>query len=193
MVSLKKGQKVDLTKGNSSRKFLVGLGWDVNGYDGGFPFDLDVSVFCVGADNRVTSDSDFIFYNNLKHPSGGVIHQGDNRTGAGDGDDEQIMVDLSLLPTAIEKVIFTVTIDDAEVRNQNFGQVYNAYIRVVDTETNQEVLRYDLSEDFSIETALEVGALYRVAGSSNDWRFNAIGAGYAGGLEALCTSHGLNV
>lgn len=190
MVSLKKGQKVDLTKGGSgSTKFLVGLGWDANTFDGA-AFDLDASAFCVGADNKVTSDADFVFYNNLKHPTGGVEHMGDNTTGDGAGDDEQIMVDLSLLPANIDKVIFAVTISDAETRNQNFGQVTNAYIRVVDTSTNQEVLRYDLSEDYSIETALEVGALYR---SGSEWKFNAIGAGYEGGLAALCGAHGLQV
>lgn len=189
-VSLKKGQKVDLTKGGSGcQKFLIGLGWDVNSYDGA-AFDLDAAAFCVNAENKVTSDDDFVFYNNLKHPSGGVTHLGDNLTGDGDGDDEQIEVDLSLVPANIERIIFTVTINDADVRNQNFGQVNNAFIRVVDTSTNTEVLRYDLSEDYSIETALEVGALYRADG---EWKFNAIGAGYEGGLAALCGAHGIQV
>ena len=189
-ISLQKGQKVDLTKGGSgTSKFLVGLGWDANSYDGA-AFDLDASAFCVGADGKVTADTDFIFYNNLQHPSGGVVHKGDNLTGDGAGDDEQLDIDLSLVPANIEKIIFAVTINDAEVRNQNFGQVSNAYIRVVDMSTNQEVLRYDLSEDYSIETALEVGALYR---NGAEWKFNAIGAGYEGGLAALCGAHGLQV
>lgn len=188
-ISLQKGQKVELSKESTSTHFLIGLGWDANEYDGA-PFDLDAAAFCVGSNNKVTNDLDFVFYNNLQHPSGGVIHQGDNLTGDGEGDDEQIEVDLSKLPANIEKIVFTVTIYDADVRNQNFGQVKNAYIRVVDMENNQEILRFDLSEEFSIETALEVGALYRKNGN---WKFDAIGAGYSGGLAALCKAHGIQV
>lgn len=188
-ISLRKGQKVDLAKESNSKHFLVGLGWDAN-YLSGAAFDLDASAFCVDGQNKVTNDLDFVFYNNLQHPSGGVIHKGDNLTGDGDGDDEQIEIDLSKIPTNIDKIIFAVTIYDAEQRNQNFGQVNNAYIRVVDLETNQEILRFDLTEEYSIETALEVGALYRKNGG---WKFNAIGSGYSGGLASLCRAHGLQV
>ncbi len=190
-VSLKKGQKVDLTKGNPGlTKVIVGLGWDTNKYSGGFDFDLDASAFLVGADGKVTRDEDFVFYNNLKHPSGGVIHTGDNRTGDGDGDDEQIIVEFSKIPSNIDKVGITVTIFEAPQRGQNFGQVSNAFVRIVDAGTNEEVLRYDLAEDFSIETALVVAELYR---NNGEWKFNAIGSGFSGGLDALCKNYGVNV
>ena len=190
-VNLSKGQKVSLTKENPSlRKITVGLGWDVNRYDGGNDFDLDASAFLLGANGKVPSDAEFIFYGNTSHASGGVTYGGDNRTGAGEGDDEQIFVDLTLIPANIEKVDFTVTIYDADVRRQNFGQVNNAYVRIVDDATGKELVRYDLEEDFSIETALVVGEIYRKDG---EWRFNAIGSGYQGGLEALCRSYGVNV
>lgn len=190
-ISLRKGQKVDITKGNPGlTKILVGLGWDTKKYDGGFDFDLDSEVFLLGANGKVTSDADFIFFNNLKHPSGAVEHLGDNRTGEGAGDDEQIKVDLALVPSNIERIDFTATIYDPVTRRQNFGQVSNAFIRVVDAAKNQEIIRFDLSEDFSIETALIVGELYRHNG---EWKFNAIGAGYEGGLEALGRSFGVNL
>jgi tellurium resistance protein TerD len=190
-VNLTKGQKVSLTKDNPSlRKITVGLGWDVNRYDGGNDFDLDASAFLLGANGKVPGDAEFIFYGNASHASGGVTYGGDNRTGAGEGDDEQIFVDLTLIPANIEKVDFTVTIYDADVRRQNFGQVNNAYVRIVDDATGKELVRYDLEEDFSIETALVVGEIYRKDG---EWRFNAIGSGYQGGLEALCRSYGVNV
>lgn len=190
VVNLQKGQKVDLTKeGSGSTHFLIGLGWDANEFSGA-AFDLDASAFCVNEQGKVTNDLDFVFYNNLQHTSGGVIHMGDNLTGDGEGDDEQIEVDLSKIPTNIDKIIFAVTIYDADTRKQNFGQVNNAYIRVVDLETNQEVIRFDLTEEYSIETALEVGALYRKNGG---WKFNAIGSGYSGGLAALCRAHGVQV
>jgi tellurium resistance protein TerD len=190
-VSLQKGQKVDLTKGNPGlTKVIVGLGWDTNKYSGGYDFDLDAEAFLVGANGSVARDEDFVFYNNLKHPSGGVIHTGDNRTGDGDGDDEQIIVEFAKIPANIEKVGITVTIFDAPVRGQNFGQVSNAFVRIVDAITNQEVLRYDLAEDFSIETAIVVAELYR---NGSEWKFNAIGSGFSGGLEALCRNYGVNV
>ena len=190
-VNLTKGQKVSLTKDNPGlRKITVGLGWDVNRYDGGSDFDLDASAFLLGANGKVTGDGDFVFYGNASHASGGVVYGGDNRTGAGEGDDEQIMVDLTLIPESIERLDFTVTIYEADTRRQNFGQVNNAYVRVVDDATGQELVRYDLEEDFSIETALVVGEIYRKNG---EWRFNAIGSGYQGGLEALCRSFGVNV
>ncbi len=190
-VSLRKGQKVDLTKGNPSlKKILIGLGWDTNKYDGGFDFDLDAAAFLLGANGKVTSDEDFVFYNNLKHKSGSVEHMGDNLTGAGEGDDEEIKIDLEKVPANIEKIDFTVTIYDAETRKQTFGQVSNAYIRVVDDVTQQELIRYDLGEDFSVETAVVVGEIYRHNG---EWKFNAIGSGWSGGLAALGKNYGVNV
>lgn len=190
-ISLAKGQKVDLTKGNAGlKKLLVGLGWDTNKYDGGGAFDLDAAAFLLGANGKVLSDSDFVFYNNLKHSSGSVEHMGDNLTGDGDGDDEQIKVDLSLVPANIEKIDFTVTIDSADAKKQNFGQVSNAYIHIVDEATGAELLRFDLGEEFSVETAVVVGELYR---NNGEWKFNAIGAGFAGGLAALCKNFGVNV
>ncbi len=190
-INLSKGQKVDLTKGNPSLKnLMVGLGWDVNAFDGGYDFDLDASAFVLGANGKCPTEKDFIFYGNLVHQSGAVEHMGDNLTGSGDGDDEQIVVDLSRIPQNIEKVAFTVTIYDADVRRQNFGQVSNAYIRIVDQATGQEVVHYDLGEDFSIETAIVVGELYKRNG---DWKFNAIGSGFQGGLAALCGHYGIEV
>lgn len=190
-ISLRKGQKVDLTKGNPSLKHLiVGLGWDTNKYDGGFDFDLDASAFLLGANGKVTSDSDFVFFNNLRHSSGSVQHMGDNLTGEGEGDDEVIKVDLSKVPANIDKIDFTVTIYDADKRKQNFGQVSNAYIHVMDEDNHKEVIRYDLGEDFSVETAVIVGELYRHNG---EWKFNALGSGFAGGLEALGKNYGVNV
>ena len=190
-VSLKKGQKIDLTKGNPGlTKITVGLGWDVNQYDSGAEFDLDASAFLLGANGRVTQDADFIFYSNANHPSGAVVYGGDNRTGAGEGDDEQIFVDLSQIPANIEKIDFTVTIYDADVRRQNFGQVNNAFVRIVDDATGAEIVRYDLEEDFSIETAVVVGEIYRHNG---EWKFNAIGSGFQGGLAALCAHYGISI
>ncbi len=190
-VVLRKGQKVDLTKGNAGlKKVIVGLGWDTNKYDGRADFDLDSAAFCLGENGLVKSDLDFVFYNNLEHPSKGVIHLGDNLTGAGEGDDEQIMIDLSLIPSDICKIDFTVTINDAESRGQNFGQVSNSYVRVVNSENNEELIRYDLGEDYSIETAVVVAELYRYG---NGWKFNAIGNGFQGGLAALCNNFGIQV
>ena len=189
-VNLSKGQKVDLTKTNPGlSKLLIGLGWDVNKYDGGSDFDLDASVFLLAANGKVTSDADFVFYGNLKHASGSVEHMGDNRTGIGEGDDEQIRVDLSKVPANIDKIDFAVTIYEAESRKQNFGQVSNAYIRVFDEAKGVELIRYDLGEDFSIETAIVVGELYRNQG---EWKFNAIGSGFQGGLRALSQNYGVN-
>jgi tellurium resistance protein TerD len=190
-VNLKKGQKVDLTKGNPGlSKIMVGLGWDVNRYDGGHDFDLDASAFLLGANGKVANDSNFVFYSNPADPSGAVRYGGDNRTGAGEGDDETIFVDLATVPANVEKIDFTVTIYDAAERRQNFGQVSNAYVRVVDESTGMELIRYDLEEDFSIETAIVVAEIYRHNG---EWKFNAIGSGFQGGLEALCINFGVNV
>ncbi len=190
-ISLKKGQKVDLTKTNPGLKeVLIGLGWDVNKYDGGKDFDLDASVFLLKGDGKVSSDDDFVFYGNLKHVSGSVEHLGDNLTGEGEGDDEEIKIDLSKVPENIEKIDFTVTIYEAEERHQNFGQVENAFIRVVNSANNEELIRYDLGEDFSIETAVVIGQLYRNKG---EWKFNAIGSGFSGGLASLGKNYGVNV
>ena len=190
-INLTKGQKVDLTKGNPGlKKIMVGLGWDVNAFDSGADFDLDASAFLLGEDGKCPSEKEFIFYGNLTHESEAVQHMGDNLTGEGEGDDEQILVDLSLIPANISKVAFTVTIYDSDARGQNFGQVSNSFIRIVDESTGQELIRYDLGEDFSIETAVVVGELYRHSG---EWKFNAIGSGYQGGLAALCANYGVDV
>lgn len=190
-INLSKGQKVDLTKGNASLKhIMVGLGWNVNAFDSGSDFDLDASAFMCGANGKCPTEKEFVFYGNLEHPSGAVKHQGDNLTGEGDGDDEQIFVDLKAIPESVDKIAFTVTIYEAQERRQNFGQVSNAYIRIVDEDTNQELIRYDLGEDFSIETAIVVGELYRHNG---EWKFNAIGSGFQGGLAALCGHYGIQV
>ncbi len=190
-INLQKGQKVDLTKGNPSLKnIMVGLGWDVNAFDSGADFDLDAAAFMVGENGKCPTEREFIFYGNLEHNSGAVKHMGDNLTGGGDGDDEQIEVDLTIIPANVSRVVFTVTIYDAELRRQNFGQVSNAFIRIVDTATGSELIRYDLGEDFSIETAVVVGELYRHNG---EWKFNAIGSRFQGGLAALCGHYGIEV
>ncbi|MGN0299144.1 MAG: TerD family protein [Lachnospiraceae bacterium] len=189
-ISLSKGQKIDLTKGNPNlKKIMVGLGWDVNEFDSGYDYDLDASAFLVGSNGKCPRETDFIFYGNLEHSSGAVKHMGDNLTGSGEGDDEQILVDLSLVPDNITKIAFTVTIYDAERRRQNFGQVSNSFIRIVDEVAGNEIIRYDLGEDFSIETAIVVGELYRYNGA---WKFNAIGSGFQGGLAALCAHYGID-
>ena len=189
--NLSKGQKVDLTKGNPGlKRIMVGLGWDVNAFDSGADFDLDAAAFMVGANGKCPTEQEFIYYHNLTHPSEALKHMGDNLTGEGEGDDEQIEVDLAKIPANIEKVAFTVTIYDADTRRQNFGQVSNAFIRIVDETTNTELIRYDLGEDFSIETAVVVGELYRHNG---EWKFNAIGSGFQGGLAALCGHYGIEV
>lgn len=189
-VCLTKGQKVSLTKDNPGLKnIMVGLGWDINRFDTGTDFDLDTAVFMMGANGMCPSEKEFIFYGNLQHPSGSVQHMGDNLTGAGEGDDEQVRIDLSIIPQNIERIAFTVTIYHSEERGQNFGQVSNAFIRIVDEATNTELIRYDLGEDFSIETAVVVGELYR---NNNEWKFNAIGSGFQGGLAALCANFGIS-
>jgi tellurium resistance protein TerD len=190
-VSLSKGQKVDLTKTNPGlTSVVVGLGWDTNKYDGGNDFDLDSSVFLLGENGKVTNETDFIFYNNREGAGGSVVHTGDNRTGAGDGDDEQVKINLTAVPANIQRIAFTITIHDADSRNQNFGQVSNSYARIFNEATGEELIRYDLGEDFSIETAIVVGELYRHNG---EWKFSAIGSGYQGGLAALATDFGLSI
>ncbi len=190
-VSLAKGQKVDLTKGNPGlSKIIIGLGWDTNKYDGASNFDLDAAAFLLQENGKVKSDDDFVFYNNLTGANGAVKHTGDNLTGDGEGDDEQIKLDLLNIPGDIKKVTFTCTIHDAEARKQSFGQVSNAFIRIVDEVSGKELMRYDLGEDYSVETAMVFGEIYR---NGNEWKFNAIGQGYQGGLKALCLSFGINV
>jgi len=189
-VSLQKGGNVSLDKAAPGMtKIIVGLGWDERATDG-TDFDLDASAFMLAESGKVRSDSDFIYYNNLKSGCGSVEHTGDNRSGEGDGDDEALNIDLSAVPADVQKIVFAVTIHDAESRNQNFGQVSNAFIRVVNQDNNEEVARYDLSEDASIETAMMFGELYR---NSGEWKFRALGQGYEGGLGPLCQSFGINV
>ncbi len=190
-IVLKKGQKIDLTKSNPGLKSIkAGLGWDVNKYDGQSEFDLDVSVFMCDSTDKVANETDFIYYNNPKHSSESVIYGGDNRTGEGDGDDEEVQLDLSKIPANIEKIAFSVTIYEPEERNQNFGQVSNSYIRIVNEDNGEELIRYDLGEDYSIETAVVVGELYR---QGSEWKFQAVGSGFEGGLGALCSNYGLTI
>ena len=190
-INLSKGKKVDLNKGNPGLKnIMVGLGWDVKAFDTGADFDLDAAAFMLGSNGKCPTDKEFVFYGNLEHPSGAVKHMGDNRTGDGEGDDEEMEIALADVPANVERIAFTVTIYEAEARRQNFGQVSNAYIRIVDKDTNQELIHYDLGEDFSIETAIVVGELYKHNG---EWKFNAIGSGFQGGLAALCGHFGIEV
>lgn len=192
-INLQKGQRVSLD--SSMKLALAGLGWDTNRYDGGADFDLDASAFLLGENGKLLRDEDFVFYNNLNGRDGAVVHTGDNLTGDGDGDDEVIMIDFSKIPSEIKKIAICVTIHDAEARRQNFGQVSNAYIRIAklsdefDT-VGEPVLKFDLEEEFSIETALVVAEIYFKNG---EWKFNAVAAGYQGGLEAICRSFGANV
>lgn len=189
-VILTKGQRVDLTKGQLPlNKVLIGLGWDTNRYDGEVDFDLDASIFLLKENGKVGRDEDFVFYGNLEHPSKSIIHTGDNRTGAGDGDDEIIKVELNKIPSDYVKLAITVTIYDAEKRLQNFGMVENAYIRLFDEETNEELLRYDLSEDYFNETAIVFAEIYKHNGT---WKFKAVGSGYSGGLKSLCSQYGID-
>lgn len=192
-INLQKGQRVTLD--NSMKLALVGLGWDTNRYDGGEDFDLDASAFLLGENGKLIKDEDFVFYNNLNGRNGAVVHTGDNRTGDGDGDDEQIIIDFTKIPSEIKKIAICVTIDEAERKRQNFGQVSNAYIRIAKMSdefdnVGEQVLKFDLEEEFSIETALVVAEIYNKNG---EWKFNAVAAGYQGGLEAICRSFGANV
>lgn len=192
-INLTKGQRASIDSG--LKLALVGLGWDTNRYDGGYDFDLDASAFLLGENGKLMRDEDFIFYNNLESRNKAVIHTGDNRTGDGDGDDEVIYIDFTKLPSDVKKIAICVTIDEAEVRRQNFGQVSNAYIRLAKRsdefdEEGETLLKFDLEEEFSIETALVVAELYQKNG---EWKFNAVAAGYQGGLEAIVRSFGGNV
>ncbi|MEG3111976.1 MULTISPECIES: TerD family protein [Pantoea] len=189
-VNLSKGGNVNLSKeAPTMTKAIAGLGWDARVTDGQ-AFDLDASVFLVGDDGKVLSDQHFVFFNNATSPDGSVAHQGDNRTGEGEGDDEQVKIALNNVPAEVKKAVFAVTIYDAETRKQNFGMVSNAYIRIVNEDNNAEIARYDLSEDASTETAMVFGELYRHNG---EWKFKAVGQGFAGGLSALASQHGVSV
>ncbi len=189
-VSLVKGGNVSLTKEAPSMNVaLVGLGWDARVTDGQ-AFDLDASVFLVGENGKVLSDSHFVFYNNTTSPDGAVQHQGDNRTGEGDGDDEQVKIDLTKVAADVKKLVFAVTIHEADSRKQNFGMVSNSFMRVVNNDNGAEIARFDLSEDASTETAMIFGELYR---HGAEWKFKAVGQGFAGGPAALATQHGINI
>lgn len=189
-ISLKKGGNISLAKADPTlNKVLIGLGWDARSTDGA-KFDLDATAFLLDARGKVRGDYDIVFYGQLKNPDGSVTHTGDNRTGDGDGDDESIIVDLNKVSNAIEKIIIAVTIHEAEVRRQNFGQINNAFIRLVNKDSQVEVTRFDLNEEYSTETALVFGELYRFKG---EWKFRAVGQGYSGGLNALCATYGVEV
>lgn len=189
-ITLNKGGNVSLTKTQPSLKnILIGLGWEARASDGA-DFDLDASAFLLGDSGKVRSDSDFIFYNQLKSPCGSIEHTGDNRTGAGDGDDESLKIALNKVPQDIKRVVVCVTIHDATVRKQSFGQVSGAFMRIVNSDDNTEIVRFDLSEDYSTETAMIFGEVYR---HNEEWKFKAVGQGFAGGLEAMCKQFGINV
>ena len=189
-ISLSKGANISLSKeAPGLSKIQVGLGWDTRATDGA-AFDLDGAVFLLNSSGKVRSDSDFIFYNNLKSSDGSVVHSGDNRTGEGEGDDETVSIDLTKVPADVDKVVLGVTIHDAESRRQNFGMVGKAFIRCINAGNNQEIARYDLSEDSSTEGAMIFGEVYR---NGADWKFRAIGQGFAGGLGPLARNYGVNV
>ena len=189
-ISLNKGGDLSLSKTDPSlNQVLIGLGWDARATDGA-DFDLDASAFLLAANDKVRGETDFIFYNQTRSPEGSVEHTGDNRTGEGDGDDEAVKINLAKVPADVQKIAITVTIHDAESRGQNFGQVQNAFIRVVNDQTNVEIVRFDLNEDYSTETAMIFGELYRHNG---EWKFRAVGQGYNGGLRAMCGQYGISI
>lgn len=189
-ISLNKGGNLSLSKTDPTlTRLLIGLGWDERATSGA-EFDLDASVFLLNNTGKVRGDHDFIFYNQLRSADGAVEHTGDNRSGAGEGDDEAIKVNLSLVSPEIEKIVVTVTIHDAQARGQNFGMVSNAFIRVVNDESGAEVVRFDLAEDYSVETAMVFGEVYRHNG---EWKFRAVGQGYSGGLAAMCAQYGIHI
>ena len=190
-VNLIKGGRISLNKeAPGLKKILIGLGWDTNASDTGADFDLDASVFLLDSNAKVANEKDFVFYNNLSSSDGSVVHTGDNRTGEGDGDDESIKVDLSKISSSIKEIAIVVTIHEAAQRKQNFGMVRNAFIRLVNDETNTEIVRYDLEEDYSTETGLLFGRLYF---KDNEWKFSAVGTGYKEGLDGFCKQFGLNI
>lgn len=189
-ISLQKGGNVSLTKTDPGlTNALIGLGWDARSTDGA-AFDLDASVFLVGDSGKVLSDAHFVFYNQKTSPDGAVIHSGDNTTGAGEGDDETVSINLPGVDPQIQRIVFAVTIHEAEARNQNFGMVRNAFMRVLNKDSSTELARFDLSEDYSIETAMVFGEVYR---NGAEWKFKAVGQGFAGGLNALAKDHGVNI
>lgn len=189
-ISLQKGGNISLSKTDPTLKnVLVGLGWAARSTDGA-DFDLDASLFMVAANGRVRSDADFIFYNQLRSSCGSVEHTGDNRTGAGEGDDEALKIRLDQVPADVGRLVVAVTIDGAEARKQNFGMVRDAFIRIVNSDNNAEIVRFDLSEDYSTETAMVFGEVYR---SNNEWKFKATGQGFKGGLGPLAGSFGVSV
>ncbi len=189
-ISLAKGGNVSLSRTDPSlTKILIGLGWDARSTTGE-EFDLDASLFMTGETGKVPSDAHFIFYGQLSSVDGSVNHTGDNRTGEGDGDDEAIQVELTRVPMSIQKLVVAVTIHDAEARRQNFGQVSGAFMRIVNDATGVEIARFDLSEDYSTETAIIFGEVYR---HNAEWKFRAVGQGFASGLDALCRQYGVNV
>jgi len=182
-INLSKGERINLAKEAPGLKNAgIGLGWDINATDTGTAFDLDASVFMLGANGKIPGEKYFVFYNNKESPNGSVQHLGDSRTGEGQGDDETVLVDLSKVDSSVEEIVLVVTIHEAETRRQNFGQVRNAFIRIYDTITGTEVTKYDLDEDFSRETAIEFGRLYKKDG---EWRFQAVGQGYNTGLQSF--------
>jgi tellurium resistance protein TerD len=180
-INLEKGQRQAI----GAPKFTIGLGWDSNTSSTGQSFDLDASVFLLGANGKMPTDNHFVYYNNLKSPDQSVVHTGDNKTGDGDGDDEKISIDLSKITDDIHQISFIVTIHEADSKRQNFGQVRNSFIRIVD-QSNVELVKYELDEDFSIETAVEFGRLYK---RNNEWKFEAVGAGMKGGLQDYLTQY----
>ncbi|OUL70310.1 TerD family protein [Paraburkholderia hospita] len=189
-VSLSKGGNVSLSKSAPSlTRILVGLGWEARATDGD-DYDLDASAFLIGESGKVRSDEDFIFYNLLTSRCGSVEHTGDNRTGAGQGDDEALQINLTKVPNHVKRIVVCATIDDAEARKQNFGQVTNAFMRIVNLDNDVEIARFDLSEDYSTETAMIFGEVYQ---HNNEWKFKAVGQGFSGGLEALCGQFGVQV
>lgn len=189
-LSLQKGGNLSLSKAAANlTNIVIGLGWDVRTTDGA-AFDLDASLFMVGDTGKVRSDADFIFYNQARSACGSVEHTGDNRTGAGDGDDESVKVNLVGVPANVSRLVVTVTIHDAEARRQSFGQVGGAFMRIVNAADNSEIARFDLSEDYSTETAMIFGEVYRHGG---EWKFKAVGQGYSGGLYAMCQQYGVNI
>jgi len=189
-VSLKKGGNVSLTKeAPSLKRILLGLGWDARSSDGA-DFDLDATAFLLADSGKVRSDKDFIFYGELVSGCGSVEHTGDNRTGSGEGDDEALKLTLDMVPSTVRRIVICVTIDEAESRKQNFGQVSGAFMRIVNLDNDAEIARFDLSEDYSTETAMIFGEIYR---HNDEWKFKAVGQGYAGGLEAMCRQFGVAV
>ena len=189
-ISLVKGANISLSKNvDNLNRILIGLGWEARSTDGQ-DFDLDASAFMLADNGKVRSENDFIFYSQLKSTCGSIEHTGDNRTGAGDGDDEAIIIELEKVPAQISKIVITVTIYDYDGRKQNFGQVSDAFVRIVDLNTDIEIVRFDLSEDYSTETAMIFGEVYK---NKNEWKFKAVGQGFKGGLEAMCSQFGVQV